>query len=68
MTVADQSSAEKRVRLAVIVDNTIDAAHTGCAPARSVYTFDLPPEVEAFIRKTRESAWTVVSLAIEDQP
>lgn len=64
----DQLSADERVRLAVIVDHNEAAAHVGCAPARTVRTFDLPPEVEAFIRKARGDKWNVVSLAIEVQP
>lgn len=55
----------EKIRLAVVVADFGAAAHVpGADVQREVRTFDLPAEIESFIRQYR-TQWSTVSLAIE---
>ena len=56
---------QKKIRLAVVVANFGDAAHVpGAQVQTTVKSFDLAPEVVAYIAKN-QGQWSTVSLALE---
>lgn len=58
-------ASEKKIRLAVVVADFGDAAHVlGAHVQTTVRTFELAPEVVAYIAKS-QGKWTTVSLALE---
>lgn len=58
-------SAEKKMRLAVVVVDFGHAAHVpGAHVETTVRAFDLPPEAVAYIAKN-QGEWSTVSLALE---
>lgn len=62
---SEQRMTNQIVRLAVIVTDFGAAANVGGTPETKVRTFDLPPEIVAYISANR-GQWTTVQLGIED--
>jgi hypothetical protein len=61
----EPKTIEQRLRLAVIVADYGGSAHVGTPVEFTVRTFDLPPEVESYIRKKRHE-YSSVTLGLED--
>jgi hypothetical protein len=56
----------EKLRLAVIVTDVSPVVHAGGAAVTEVRTFDLPPEIAAYIAEKRKpAAYSQVSLAVE---
>lgn len=62
---SEAPTSEGVVRLAVIVTDVGDKVHAGGAVNVFVRTFDLPPEIAAYIAEKRKITYSSVTLAVE---